>query len=253
MKNDNKSIISQNKRKVALIGGIGYLIIFITGIYANFVVLESLKVAGNKLATFQNLSNNQETFKMGIISFVFMLIADVVLTWCLYELFKSFNQRLSKITAWFRLVNVIFFGVALFYLSSVLKLTNPQEIINHGKEYLVNEVNYILVAFNNTWLVGLLFFGIHLVLLATLMFKYIRIPNFIPMLLMIAGAGYLVDSILQFTYTDYKSISEISNTIVVLPGIVGELSLTFWLLFYKSITQIKKINQNNYKLKKQEK
>jgi hypothetical protein len=41
-------------RKVAIIGGLGYLVIFFTGIFANFFVLEELKVVGDEMATLEN-------------------------------------------------------------------------------------------------------------------------------------------------------------------------------------------------------
>lgn len=223
----------QNLRSIALIGGFGYLVIFVSGIYANFVVLESLKVANDDIVTFKNFINNRETFITGIFSFVIMVLADLVLTWSLHALFRIHNQKRSAIAAWFRLVNVIFFAVALFHLFEIVQLTNPQELLIHSQEFLANQVDRELSDFSNTWLIGLVFFGVHLILLANLMLKHIRIPKFIPVLLMIAGLGYLVDSVLQFTYFNYQDISEVSVLVVVLPGVVGELSLTFWLLFYK--------------------
>lgn len=222
-----------NLKRIALFGGLGYLIIFISGIYANFVVIESLKVFNDKMATFQNFTDNREAFFLGIASFIVMVMADLLLTWCLYGLFKPHHHKGSTNAAWFRLINVIFFGAALNHLFEVVQLTNPQEILLHSPEFLANQVNNALNEFNHVWLIGLLFFGVHLILLARLMLKHIRILRFIPILLMIAGFGYLADSVLQFTYSGYEQISDISTIIVVLPGVVGELSLTLWLLFYK--------------------
>lgn len=223
----------QNLKRVALIGGFGYLVIFISGIYANFVVLESLKVAKDEMATFQNFANNREVFFIGIASFIIMVMADLLLTWSLYVFFKPHHHKRSRIAAWFRLINVVFFGAALTQLFEVVQLTKPQELLLKNPDFLSNQVDIALNSFNNIWLIGLLFFGVHLILLACLMFKHIRIPKFIPILLIIAGYGYLADSILQLTYSGYEQISIISTIIVVMPGVVGELSLTFWLLFYK--------------------
>ena len=48
-------------RKAAVIAGFGYLIIFITGIFSNFFVLESLVVTGNAAKTTNNIIDIQNS------------------------------------------------------------------------------------------------------------------------------------------------------------------------------------------------
>ncbi|MCB0561185.1 MAG: DUF4386 family protein, partial [Phaeodactylibacter sp.] len=43
--------------RIARTAGLGYLIIFITGFFANFFVLEGLVVDGDAAATFANIEN----------------------------------------------------------------------------------------------------------------------------------------------------------------------------------------------------
>ncbi|MCR9171108.1 MAG: DUF4386 domain-containing protein [bacterium] len=213
-------------RKLAIIGGLGYVVIFITGIFANFFVLEQLKVVGDMTTTFENIQQNSSAFVQALVAFVLMVVFDIILTWVLYKIFKDQNPRLAKISAWLRFVNALFFGAALIYLFQVLGS------VQHGAtQEAIVKVDAELSAFNSVWLVGLLFFGIHLMLLSILLFQSKRVFKVIPVLLFIAGVGYLIDSTLQFVYADYASIAEISALVVVLPGVVGELSLTGWLLF----------------------
>ena len=47
----------------------------------------------------------------------------------------------------------------------------------------------------------------------------------------IAGIGYLIDSFANFLMPNYTDFANIFLIVVVVPGVVGELSLTFWLLF----------------------
>ncbi|UKN00459.1 DUF4386 domain-containing protein [Paracrocinitomix mangrovi] len=215
-------------RKTAILGGIGYLIIFITGIFANFYVLEDLKMAGDPSATYQNLSSHVPLVMAAVLAFIFMVVFDIVLTWVLYVLFKNVDARLSKITALFRLINALIFGAALIQLVHMLELITTNNVVN---SLLVKEVSNSLNNFNNVWLIGLVFFGIHLILLSILLKKSRQIYPAIPSLLFIAGVGYIVDTILQFTYPGYANLADISALIVVLPGLIGELSLTAWLLF----------------------
>jgi hypothetical protein len=56
------------------------------------------------------------------------------------------------------------------------------------------------------------------------------VASIIGILLMIAGAGYLIDSIAQFMLPNYADVETLFMIIVVVPGVVGELSFTLWLL-----------------------
>lgn len=214
-------------RKLAVLGGIGYIIIFVTGFFANFFVIESYKVQGDLEATYLNFSNNYNMLIWAIMAFMLMIVFDVVLTGVLYILFKKVNSKLSKITAWFRLINVLFFGIALVKLFDVFKAIKPFDDINTSAIIVDNA----LKSFNDTWLIGLVFFGVHLVLLSIILKKSKQVYRVIPILLLIAGIGYIIDTTLQFGYSNYDSIKNISAFIVILPGVVGELSLTGWLLF----------------------
>ncbi|MEJ2056012.1 MAG: DUF4386 domain-containing protein, partial [Calditrichaceae bacterium] len=90
---------------------------------------------------------------------------------------------------------------------------------------------FLLTTFNNTWLIGLVFFGLHLLLLGYLIFKSGYISKLIGILLIIAGMVYLTDSFANFMMTNYSDYKNIFMAVVVIPGVIGELSLTFWLLF----------------------
>lgn len=218
-------------RRIALIAGIGYLIIFITGIFANFFILESLVVQDDASATFRNIQEGASQFRVGILAFVFMVLFDLVLTWALYLLLLPVNKNLSLFAAWFRLVNVAIFGVALFSLFDVLELTGGSLYLTEvSTEYIQAEVMRALSTFNYTWLLGLLFFGVHLVALGALVLQSGFIPKFIGILLFIAGAGYLVDSFAQFMMPNYDAYQNLFAMIVIIPGVVGELSFTIWLL-----------------------
>ena len=217
--------------KIARIAGAGYLIIFITGIFANFFVLESMLVPGDANATAGNIMDNTMQFRIGILSFFVMVIIDLLLVWALYLLFKPVNRDLSLLAAWLRLVNATIFGVALYHLFGVLELLGGADFLTvFNKDQLYAQVMLLLDAFNSTWLVGLVFFGLHLFFLGYLIIKSSYVPGIIGILLVVAAFGYLIDSFANFLLPSYDDYKDIFLLIVVVPGIIGELSLTFWLL-----------------------
>ena len=74
-------------RNISLISGIAYLLIFITGIYANFTVLEPMISWQDPGETYQILSENQDAFQGAVWAFALMLAFDFFLVWGLYRLF----------------------------------------------------------------------------------------------------------------------------------------------------------------------
>jgi len=217
--------------KIARIAGIGYLVIFVTGIFANFFVLESIVEPNDAATTYNNILENTLQFRIGFLSFVVMVVFDVILTWALYLIFEPVNRNLALFGAWFRLVNTAIFGVALFALFNVLHLTSGEEYLNiFEPAQLQAKVMLAIENFNNIWLIGLLFFGIHLAALGYLIIQSKFIAKFIGILLIIASLGYVIDSVAHFMMPNYNDYKDIFSMIVVIPGVVGEFSLTLWLL-----------------------
>ena len=223
-------------KNTARIAGIGYLIIFITGIFSNFFVLENLIVPDNAVATANNIINNDTLYRIGIFSFIIMVIFDVLLAWALYVIFIPVNKYLSLLSGWLRLVNATIFGIALINLLNVLQFLNGAAYLKvFTLERLYARVLLSLSSFNVTWLIGLVFFGFHLLILGYLIYTSGCFPKPIGILLVLAGIGYLIDSFANFLLPFYADYKDIFLIIVIIPGIIGELSLTFW-LFFKSVT-----------------
>ncbi len=218
-------------KSLALFAGIGYLIIFVSGIFDNFFVLETMIISGDAVAIAEGILSNPGQFLTGIISFVFMVVFDVLLAWALYLLLKPVNKKLSLLSAWLRLVNGTIFSIALFHLFDVSQLLSGKDYLKvFQPDQLYAQVMLKLEAFNSGWLVGLVFFGVHLLVLGYLIIKSGYVPRFIGYLLLLAGGGYLADSFAQFLMANYEDYANVFVLIVVVPGVIGELSLTIWLL-----------------------
>ncbi len=125
-----------------------------------------------------------------------IIILDVIVALALYLFLKPANQRLSLWTAVFRIVYALIFVVAL------IKMPN-------------------LDAFNHVWERGLLVFGFHLLLLGILITQTKYVPNWIGYLVLIASAGYIIDSL--GTFWDY-------SWQIGMFTFIGELIFMLWLL-----------------------
>lgn len=214
-------------KALARISGIAYIMIFLTGFYANFIVLETLLINDDISITTTNLVNNHTQFQSGIIGFFLMLTFDLVLVWFLFGLTKPVNKNLSYLASVLRFFHCLFFAIALYKLQTVYLLTdgtpNNLDIQDH--------VELLLISFDHLWTIGLLFFGVHLFVLGVLILKSTYIPNAIGTLLILAAFGYIVEGTAKLFIPNYYEYKETLNAIVILPAVIGELSLALWLMF----------------------
>lgn len=194
-------------RTLSVLVGISYLIIFFAAIFANFFVIEAL--LQDPLST---IHQNQMMVRWGIMAFIITVVFDVVVAWTLNELYKS--HSLSVLSMLFRMMHAAIMAVAVFALVATLSLSTSEEILRHTN------------TFNTIWLIGLFFFGIHLILLG----KIITRPKWITWFLILAGIMYMIDTTAHFVLTDYQKYASIFLVLVAIPSIVGEMSLAIWLL-----------------------
>ena len=212
-------------RKAAIVAGIGLLILTVCAIFAEFFVRQNLVVLGDATATANNIMAHELLFRLGIISFIVVVILDVVVAWALYVLLKPVHRSLSLIMAWFRLVYAVILGIALINFFNVLQLLSGTGYLTAFEpNQLHAEVMVFLNAFSYGWAVGLVFFGIHLSILGFLVFKSGYIPKILGILLFVAGLGYFIDSFLIFLLPDYQA------TIATFT-FIGEALFMLWLLF----------------------
>lgn len=210
----------------AKISGFAYVMIFITGFYANFSILSSLVEIDNPTKTLLNISNNLNVFRNGLLSFLLMLVFDIVLIVTLFKLTSTVSRTWSYVASGFRMLHALFFGIALLKLYKVFNITHDDHIFKE-MSYAVMD---LLSNFDELWTIGLLFFGVHLMVLGCLAIKADHIPKFIGVLLIIASFGYIVDCLAKLSYADYDKYKEYFESVVIITGVIGELSFTLWLL-----------------------
>jgi hypothetical protein len=143
----------------ARIAGFALLLMFLLAIFANFFVIKGLIIPGDAAATANNISANEMLFRFGIISFIIVLILDVLVAWALYVLFIPVNKNLALLAAWLRLVYTCNFLSVLQLLSGAEYLKVFETVQLHA------QVMLFIDAFNNGWLIGLVFFGLHLLVI----------------------------------------------------------------------------------------
>ena len=183
------------------------MIIFFAAIFANFFALESIIKA-----PIETVENDGLIVRIGIIAFLITVVFDVVVAWALRELYR--NHSLTVLSTYFRMMHAAIMGVAIFALPLALKETRQDDILLQ-----VEKFNYI-------WLIGLFFFGIHILLLS----KIAIVPRVIKVFLAIAGIMYIIDTVAHFSLSNYSDFASVFLILVAIPSILGEMSFALWLL-----------------------
>ncbi|NAY91340.1 DUF4386 family protein [Muricauda sp. JGD-17] len=212
-------------RQAGLTAGWGLLLMTFFALYAFYYVFENLIVPEDVNTTVENIMGNEQQFRIGICSYLVVIILDILVAWALYVFLKPVNSNISLLTAWFRLIYSGIYAVALANYFKVLEFLNSTELLSEsGRNGLNAEIMLSLNAFNDTWAIGFAFFGLHLFLLGYLAFKADYVPKIWGVLLLIAGLSYLIDYFFRFLFP------EVNLPLSTYLG-WGEPVFMFWLLF----------------------
>jgi hypothetical protein len=209
-------------RQAAVTAGLGYLVMPVS--YAEFHIMPRLVIAGNIEQTVKNISDHGSLFVAAILCYLVTFLSDVVIGWALYYLMAPVNRALSLLTAVFRWVYTGLALVAVLNLVTVDRLVHsPQLSGAFGGADLNAQVALALNSFRSGWMIALLIFGIHLVLLGWLIFRSIYIPRILGILLTMDGVAWVVDSLQPFIYPQAR----LGFLYIVF---MAELVLMIWLL-----------------------
>lgn len=212
-------------RTAALVAGVGLLILAILSPFALMNTYQNIFVFGDAKATAENIMAAGNKFTVGVSMFLIVAILDIVVAWALYVLFKPVNRSLSLLAAWFRLAYAAIFALALNNLFIASQLLHGADTLKEfGADLMYAQAALSLGAFKSAWDIGLVVFGLHLLILGYLAFKSGFVPKWLSILLFVAAVGYIVDSFGRFLSPNY-SISLAQFTFV------GEALLIFWLLW----------------------
>ncbi|MGE7624712.1 DUF4386 domain-containing protein [Viridibacillus sp. NPDC096237] len=220
------------QRKSALIAGTSLIIMALAAFFSYGFVHESLVVQGDASATFNNIQSSNLLFKAEIFGWIIILITDIVVAWAFYIFLKPINKSVSLLSAWLRLTYAFVLGIAILNLIFVLHLSESTDYLSLFKiDQLQAHMMLLLEAFEYIWSIGLIIFGVHLIIVGYLAFKSDRIPKVISILLLFASIGYIVINLFISIFSQYDGVISILKIVFNVPMIVGELSFGIWLLF----------------------
>ena len=203
---------TRSLRTASLIAGLALALMAVLAAFGNFVAIQPLLTPGDAAKTAIDISNSEAMFRWGIASLILVAVLDIIVAAALLRLFEPVNRSVSIATAWFRVAYAAVYLVAIIQLTVALGLLgDPAQAVR------------AIDAYNTIWLVGLIFFGVHLLLIGYLAYRSGYMAKVFGILLVVAGLGYLADGFVAVLVPD-PSVSIGQFTFV------GEVALMFWLL-----------------------
>lgn len=213
--------------KLARIAGLLYLIVAITGGFAQFVSRQSLIVSGDATATAQNVLEHETLYRIGIVSDLIDITVFLVLPLVLYRLLAAVNKDHALLMVIFVMaavpimsINMLNQFAALFVLKEAPYLTvfTADQVDALGTLFLdLHKYGYLIAQ---------IFFGLWLFPLGYLVYKSGLFPKLLGVLLMLGTVGYLIDLLIVFLVPRYEEIAYPGLAVAA----IGEFGFCLWLL-----------------------
>jgi Domain of unknown function (DUF4386) len=221
--------MNKKERIAGLIAGISLVVMAIAagfsyGYVQNELLNESAEI------TRQNLIENKSLFFAGLMSWIVILITDLIVSGALFILFRNSMRKISALTAIIRIIYTAIFGIAIWQQIDIIPLLQRSETSI--------EIHSQFETFTKIWSTGLIIFGFHLLGLGYLSLKSKFIPGFLAWLLYFAGISYVLINLAKQLALLSQPIIASTENILALPMALGELLLAGWLI-YKGMKRVK--------------
>jgi hypothetical protein len=212
--------------KHALIAGIALIFMAMAAGYSVGYVNGHILVPGDPETTLKNIQYTPSLFTSGIVGWILIFFADLLVAWSLYHYFKKESQGISLFTAGLRVIYTLFLGIAIFQLIKIYPLSSSN-ISNAALQILD-----LYDRFDKVWSLGLIIFGGHLMGLGHLSFYSGTVPRILGILLLIGGLSYSGIHLAFNLFPMWNEQIQQVEMILALPMAVSELALAVWLIWW---------------------
>ena len=205
-----------------------YVIIIACGLFAEIGVRSQLIEPGDPSATAQNIIDSPMLFRAGLAADIVMFIADVAIAVVLYQLLKPLGRTLALLAAAFRMTQTAVIGLNLLNMFQAVRILDDADYLGtFGADQTDTLALLYLDAHKYGYILGLAFFGVSTLIVGYLALSSRQMPRPLGVLLVLAGAGYLIDTFSFFLIPGYDGSA---SAIVLAPALVAEIWFALWLL-----------------------
>jgi Domain of unknown function (DUF4386) len=216
-------------RRLARIAGVLYLLVGITGGFAEGFVYPKMYVAGDATTTAANVLANPGLVRLGVVADLVDQTLFVFLVLTLYLLLQHVHKGVAR-----AMVVLVALAVAITSLNAVFEFAGLQVATGAVDLSALGTAgsNGIVLLLLDTQHYGLLiaqvFFGLWLIPLGYLAYQSKGMfPKWLGVLLIVGGVCYLVDLLAAFLL---PTVSQSIHTFIVIPSALAEIAMVLYLL-----------------------
>ncbi|WP_226584545.1 DUF4386 domain-containing protein [Halobacillus litoralis] len=220
--------LSGLQRQSSLIAGISLLIMTFAAFFSYGYAHSTLIIPEDALETLENIQVFSTLFHYEILSWVLIILLDIIVAWAFYICLRPVHAEYSLLAGWVRLLYTAILAAAVSQLVTayIIALENTGASMETSASQVMTRIN----AFETIWSIGLIVFGVHLLLVGLITFKSSSIPKVISTLLIIAGVSYMLVHVLKSFFPLIQNVTSIIEMTLMLPMTIGELGFGLWLL-----------------------
>jgi len=232
--NDSTGIIEHKNndmqmRKAALIAGIGWLLIIVIGIMAEFIIRMSLIDDIDPTTTVLNIRADLTLFRLSILLDLTMITLDIIVGWAIYRLLRSTNRSFALLM--FRFAQAVIIAINTLNLVIVALLVSEDSYLaGLAGEQIESLVMLFLTAHGHGYDIALVFFGLHLIMLGYMIVKSEFLPGLPGWLLLIASVGYIIDSLANLILSAGSELISLTATVLILVAVIAEVTISIYLI-----------------------
>lgn len=211
----------------ARIAGIWYLMMAISGLLGFMMFHTQIFDPESSEKTLANLTDKESLARVRLL-FEFGIIVSQALTavW-FYKLFKNINESAAWALGIWGMVNAVAIMISAISMGSAIEIANHSTQSTENKIIIVELLSRLI---KDSWGVGSLFFGLWLIPMGYIVTSSKRMPVWLGRTLIIGGAGYLLNVVLNYT-----GVGSSWREFLVIPATIGE----FWMIGYLLIFGIR--------------
>jgi Domain of unknown function (DUF4386) len=215
---------------IARLAGVVYLVTIVTGMFGLGFVQGRLVLETDASATAANILAHESWFRVGFASVLIGTACYVAVTALLYVLLEPVNRSLSLTAAFFSLTGCAIWGVGcVFDLFALGVLKDARDFSQFNPDQIPAFALMFLKLNSQSFAVGMIFFGVYCTLLGYLILRSTFLPRIVGLLVVAAGVGHLFSMFATFLA---PASTGFLFPYIMLPGVVGEVGLTLWLLVF---------------------
>lgn len=173
-------------QKTARIAGLLFILNLIVPLLNWSFILSPLNVEGNRVATAQNIIENESLFRIGITVELFMSIGLILLAVTLYQMLKPANRSLALLAFSIKIVEATLMAVTVLIPFVALQISNGDDSFSiFTQDQLLYPIGAVFNSHTALTSIPMVFLGLDMMLFSYLFFKTEFIHKWL------AGFGFL--------------------------------------------------------------